>query len=349
MRVLLQLLRVIMFPLALVYDAITRLRNHLYNSGYKPSFKFEVFTICVGNLNVGGAGKTPMVEYLIRLLGERYHVATLSRGYGRGTKGFRLAAAEDDARTLGDEPFQFYRKFGDRVKVAVGEDRALAIPNILHEHPDVKIVVMDDAFQHRSVQPHFSILLSEYAAPFFHDFVMPTGNLREARRGASRANVVVITKCPQHLPLSEREHITNQVKEYAGAKPVFFSTIVYGEPVSFGANKPITPSVILVSGIAHANSLATFLRSKYEIIKHFHFQDHHSYLEDELKAIVALSIQQQCAVLTTEKDMVRLISPHFQHYIEQVPLFYVPIQTSFIENGPDFDKIVLDRASAPLE
>jgi tetraacyldisaccharide 4'-kinase len=346
---LLKLIRVILFPITILYDVITRVRNHLYDSGYKPSFKFEVLTISVGNLNVGGSGKTPMVEYLIRLLKGIRQLATLSRGYGRGTKGFRLASEQDSARTLGDEPFQIYRKFGSHVKVAVGEERALAIPNILHEHPEVDLILLDDAFQHRSVQPHFSILLTEYTSLFFNDLVIPTGNLREARKGASRADVAVVTKCPDVLENFEREQIALGIKKYLGEKPVFFSRISYGKPIGFGSDENISKSIILVSGIAHASSLASFLRMRHEIVRHFHFQDHHSYLEKEMKEIIDLSRLHQCSILTTEKDMVRLIDSRFDGMIKQASIFFIPIQMEFLENGPDFDKLITEKVKSLIE
>src|SRR6478609_5114611 len=171
-------LRFLLLPFALIYDWITRLRNHLYDIDYKHAIEFDRVVISVGNLNVGGSGKTPMIEYLIRLLTPHSTVATLSRGYGRKTRGFRMATTEDSAKTLGDEPFQFYLKFKDQISVTVGEERALAIPEMLMQTPEIDIILLDDAFQHRPVKPTYSILLTEYSRPFFTDFVLPMGTLR---------------------------------------------------------------------------------------------------------------------------------------------------------------------------
>lgn len=345
----LKVIRVLLFPFSVVYDLITRLRNHLFDSGYKPSFQFDVLTICVGNLNVGGSGKTPMVEYLIRLLSSDFNIATLSRGYRRGTRGFRLATESDNAATLGDEPFQLYRKFGPAVRVAVGEERALAIPNILHECPDVNCILLDDAYQHRTVRPHASILLTEFDRPFYRDHVMPTGNLREARHGAHRADLVVVTKCPAKLSDQEIEAQQSSIRKYLGNKPVFFSHITYDEPVAFGAQKSISKEVVLVSGIAHADLLEKHLAQHYHILKHFHFPDHHAFSENEVTEMVSLSQKHQASILTTEKDMVRLIHPSVEPFFATSPLFYIPIRFEFLRNGADFDTLVLQMAKAALK
>ncbi len=338
----LRLLRLLLFPLALMYDAVTRLRNHMYNTGYKPSVQFDVFTICVGNLNVGGAGKTPLVEYLIRLL-EGLPLATLSRGYGRNTRGFRMAGDDDEAATLGDEPFQLYRKFGQQVAVAVGEERVLAIPHLLHEKPEVQVVVLDDAFQHRRIRPHFSILVTEFQHPFYQDFVLPAGNLREARKGAGRAQAVVVTKCHPTISVAQRHQIEKQVQHYAGPVPVFFGTIAYGQPVGFGKKSALTRSVVAVTGIAHGASFIQHLSEQLEVVKHFQFADHYRYGMKDLQAIRAWCQRHGCVAITTEKDMVRLIAPELSGMVSEIPFFYVPIEMRFIENGSEFDKLVRDQ------
>ena len=226
--------KIFLFPLAVLYDAITRLRNHLFDSGLKPSFEFETRVISVGNLAVGGTGKTPMTEYLIRILCKDFKISTLSRGYGRRTKGLRFGSNDDTATTLGDEPYQLYRKFNHQVTVAVGEDRAFAIPNILQQFPETEIILMDDAFQHRFVKPQLSILVSEFNNPFYADFVMPFGRLREARKGVARADLIVFTKCPKEATKEEFDLRIKESKKYAGNKPIFFASIRYSLPVNFG-------------------------------------------------------------------------------------------------------------------
>jgi tetraacyldisaccharide 4'-kinase len=338
-----RILRFLLFPLAILYDLITRIRNYLYNIGHKKSFGFTVPVICVGNLNTGGSGKTPMIEYLVRLLTNTTQVATLSRGYGRKTKGIRFAGADDSAMTIGDEPFQLYSKFSDDIHVVVGEDRAFAIPNILHEYPDTSVILLDDGFQHRSVKPRYSILVTEYATPFFNDFVLPVGNLREARRGASRADAVVVTKCPTDISGAQIQSLTSQIHEYAQV-PVFFSGIKYGALKQFsGKESRVAGDVVLVSGIANASTFERQCKSQYEVVRHFQFADHHRYTVREIKAICEFIAgrQKTTALITTEKDWVRLSAPEFTTMLNEISCYYLPIEMSFIENGSEFDKQIL--------
>lgn len=330
------ILKVLLWPLAALYNLATRLRNYLYDIGHKPSFSFETVIICVGNLNVGGSGKTPMIEYLVRLLKDRYTVAILSRGYGRKTKGFRLATDVDDATTLGDEPYQYYRKFGREVMVAVGEERALAIPTLLNEPVEPQVILLDDAFQHRSVVPQFSILLTDASKPFYSDYVLPLGRLRESRTGAKRADAIIITKCSPQQQLNEEE-----VKKYAGDKPVFFSGLTYMEPQPFQEGNVIAKRIILVTGIATSSYLQEYVSSHYQLVKHFQFGDHHTYSLAEIESIQTYArANGEVSILTTEKDMVKLIAPQVQSQLKPSIWFYLPIQTEFIKSGSEFDTMI---------
>lgn len=330
------MLRLLLFPFSIIYDLITRVRNHLYHIGHKSSFRFDVPVISIGNLNIGGSGKTPATEYLIRLLSANYRLATLSRGYGRRSKGFRIATDKDDATTIGDEPYQMFRKFRDTVIVTVGEERAFAIPNILQEYDDLDAILLDDAFQHRSVNPHFSILLTEYGHPFTRDYVLPAGNLREARKGASRADVVIVTKCPGER--TEMEIITADVRKYAGNKPVFFSQLKYRELVSFGNLSSPTGKIIIVTGIARPGGLVDYLKTQFEIVKHLRFGDHHQFTESDVNDIHYEARQlSDATIVTTEKDMVRLRS--FRSVADH-PWFYIPVEMEFLKNGSEFDMLI---------
>lgn len=330
------MLRLLLFPFSIIYDLITRTRNYLYNIGHKPSFRFEVPVISIGNLNVGGSGKTPMTEYLIRLLSPNHRLATLSRGYGRRSKGFRIANDKDDATTIGDEPCQMFRKFRDQIIVAVGEDRAFAIPNILQDHEDIDAILLDDAFQHRSVTPHLSILVTEYARPFTRDYLLPAGNLREARKGASRADIIVVTKCPGER--TKMENLTAAIRHYAGNKPVFFSQLKYRELLPFGNLSSPAGKVILVTGIARAEQLVGYLKTQFEIVRHLEFGDHHQFnLSDVNDIHYESGLRSDAMIVTTEKDMVRLRS--FRTVAEH-PWFYVPVEMEFLQNGSEFDTLV---------
>lgn len=331
------LLRVLLYPLAVVYDAITRVRNRLYDQGTKPATTFDIPIISVGNLAVGGTGKTPMIEYLIRLLQTHTKVATLSRGYGRRTTGIRIAGQSDNADTLGDEPYQIHLKFPD-VTVAVGEDRVYAVPLLLDQSPQTGVILLDDAFQHRRIKPAFQILLTEYARPFTSDYLLPSGRLREARTGATRADVVVVTKCPPSISPDEQARMRTSIARYSNA-PVYFSSIRYGQPVAFGNhNAAIRQKILLVTGIANPEPLITYLAGKFEIIDHFDYRDHYRYSEKDLEKIKSL-VKEDVSVLTTEKDRVKL-DGLLENVGFRLPLFYLPIEMVFLKNGEEFDALV---------
>jgi tetraacyldisaccharide 4'-kinase len=334
------MLRILLYPFAILYDLATSVRNELYNRGSKPSSSFDVPVISVGNLAVGGTGKTPMVEYLVRLLGGRYRVATLSRGYGRSSSGFIIASPGEDARRLGDEPLQLYRKYGDRISVAVGEDRALAIPMILQECENTEVIILDDAFQHRRVRPSFQVLLTDFHRPFFDDVLLPAGRLRESRKGASRADVVVVTKSPAVLAPEKMMELEDHIRQYTNV-PVFFSTIIYGAPISFsGSAIPPSDDVIVVTGIANDTAFLNYLRDHYTVAGHQRFADHHSYTSADLKAIVADAVKHKACVVCTEKDFVKIEA--FREMFGGISFFYIPILAEFIKNGKEFDEMVLN-------
>ncbi|MCW5911916.1 MAG: tetraacyldisaccharide 4'-kinase [Cyclobacteriaceae bacterium] len=327
-------LRYLWWPFAVLVDGIMRVRNYLYRIGHKKSFQFETVVISVGNLNVGGSGKTPMVEYLIRLLSPHYRIATLSRGYGRTTSGFRLAGALDNARTIGDEPFQLYKKFKNQIYVAVGEERALAIPTILNERPDVQVILLDDAFQHRAVVPQFSILITDFQKPFYKDALLPMGRLRENRYGAARADVVVVTKCQANEAQALHE-VSAHIARYAPGKPVFFSTIKYASPLPMCNSGTVTGEVILVTGIGNPKPFEQHIAKDFKIHRHFRFADHHRYTVEDVSRINREADGR--SIMTTEKDMVKLINPDLLTHLQQADWFYLPMETGFLVNGSEFD------------
>jgi tetraacyldisaccharide 4'-kinase len=330
-------LRYLWWPFAVLVDAITRFRNYLYSIGHKKSFQFDTVVISVGNLNVGGSGKTPMIEYLVRLLSPHYKIATLSRGYGRGTSGFRLANSNDNAQTLGDEPYQLLKKFGGKIYVAVGEQRAVAIPTILNECPDVQVILLDDAFQHRAVVPQFSILVTDFQKPFYKDELLPMGRLRESRFGAARADVVVVTKC-NTTESKNLDKVRESIFRYT-SKPVFFSAIKYTQPILMVPGKSLTANVVLVTGIGNAKPFVKHIAQQYQVVKHYCFEDHHRYSKEDLNRI---NIEAGTnSIITTEKDMVKLINPELSNLIQQANWFYLPIEAEIIRNGSEFDSMLL--------
>lgn len=338
-----QIFTIILYPFAILYDLGSRFRNHQYNIEHKKSFQFDTNVIAVGNLSVGGTGKTPIVEYILRLLSDK-KLATLSRGYGRKTKGFRIANEQDSALTLGDEPFQFYKKFDD-VMVTVGEDRAMAIPQILYHKEDTEAVVLDDAYQHRSVIPSLNILLTEFYRPFFNDYILPAGRLREARKNANRATAVVVTKCPDEINESVEVEYRTQINSYTkSSTPVFFSKVTYQTPILiYGEQVAEIKSVFLFTGISNHRPFKEYVADNFNIIGEQHFADHYKYEAKDITNIIAQydAVKSDNSILlTTEKDMVRLLSDDFKELFGKRPLYYIPIEVSFLKDGSKFDKMI---------
>jgi tetraacyldisaccharide 4'-kinase len=341
------LLKILLLPLSLIYLLLTKFRNHLFDIGYSRSFSFETLVINVGNLRVGGTGKTPHVEYLIRLLKDQFKIATLSRGYGRKTKGFFLADKNSTAKMIGDEPLQFFTKFAKDIVVSVGEERALAIPTILFEKPETQVIILDDAYQHRTVTPNFNILLSDYNHPFYEDIVLPAGRLRESRNGAKRANAVIVTKCPDDLLGEQKQDIKNKIRKYAEGAPVFFTGIRYSKPQSLFPERKeeLLERILLVTGIANPTPLVNEVKSRYHLEKVLDFNDHHEYNEKSIRLILKHFQEikgNHKAVFTTEKDMVKLQSEPLKKMLSTIPVYYLPIEIYFLEDKQLFDKTILD-------
>lgn len=321
-----------------IYYVVTSLRNTLYDLGVKKSTSYNFPIICVGNLSVGGTGKTPMVEYLINLLKHDYKVATLSRGYKRKTDGFQLANEKSSVDTLGDEPFQFYSKFKNDILVAVDSDRNDGIEklrSLKHNRPE--IIVLDDAFQHRKVKAGYNILLTAYDNLYTDDFVLPTGNLREPIRGAKRANVIVVTKCPLDLTEKDKKNIIEKldIEKY---QSVFFSFISYAENVfSLEKSKELNNinNFTLVTGIANASFLVQFLKGKHLKFEHLNYKDHHDFSEADIKKLETKEL-----IITTEKDFMRLK----QFTSLKNKLFYLPIAIS-LDDELKFNKLITDFCS----
>lgn len=346
------LLKILLFPFAVLYDLITRFRNYAFDKRWLKSTAFNLPLISVGNLSVGGTGKTPQVEYLIRLLQDDYRLGTLSRGYGRKTKGFILANEQSTARQIGDEPMQYYFKFGQNIAVSVGEERALAIPYLLDERPEIQTILLDDAFQHRMVRPSFSILMTRYDRPFYQDYLLPMGRLREARKGAKRANVIIVSKCPPDISLEERQKIQENMRPYIlPSTPVFFSSIRYAPPLALNDAAQAqtlqpTTKILLISGIAQAEGLEQYIKTHFTMSKHMRFADHHFYIPPDMADIRKHFSQQKAqAILCTEKDAVKLQMPELKDLIADLPIFYLPIEVEFLADEANFQKIIRTQAS----
>jgi tetraacyldisaccharide 4'-kinase len=312
---------------------IIKIRNWLYNIKICSSTSFGLPIIGVGNLTLGGTGKSPMVEYLVENLKDHFKVATLSRGYKRKTKGYVLANENSSALEIGDEPMQFYLKFPD-IPVAVGEKRVEAIPQLLHDKPATEVIILDDSFQHREIRPGLNILLTEFNNLFVHDFYLPTGDLRDLKSTYKRANIIIVTKCKHDLAEQEKNEIIEEIKPKPHQQ-IFFTSIEYGqfyhitEKHSFEINKET--EVLLVTGIANPRPLKKLLEKYCESYSMLHFPDHHIFTIDDLKEIRmkfnVLNAKQKI-ILSTEKDAVRLIK--FRSEISELPFYIIPIRHHFL-------------------
>jgi len=344
--VFLKSFRVLLLPFAVLYGLIVKLRNWLYNKQYFKSAQFNFPLICVGNLAVGGTGKSPMVEYLVRLLKPHFQIATLSRGYKRKTKGYALANAKTTALEIGDEPMQFHIKFPE-IAVAVGEERIVAIPQLLQDRPDLQAIILDDAFQHRMVTAGFNILLTECSNLYTHDFFLPTGDLRDEWASAKRSDIIVVTKCPPDLTEEKKQKITKSLHALPTQK-IFFTTIDYGTPYHIcnqAEEWVLTPSdeVLLVCGIANPKPLKEYLHQHTYTYYQKDYSDHHIFSIDDLKEIKEKFDDipaKQKIILTTEKDAVRLTK--FADALKEIPLYVLPIRHRFLFNeGEQFDELVV--------
>jgi tetraacyldisaccharide 4'-kinase len=320
-------------PFALIYWGITVIRNYLFDRQLLKSFKSPTPTLIVGNLSVGGTGKTPMVEFLIKNLTEEFQLAILSRGYGRKTKGFIQANRESKPYEIGDEPLQIYRKFGAEIPVFVGEDRVSALEKIAHRIPMTDIVLLDDAFQHRKLKGDFYCLLTPFGSLFTNDFPLPMGRLRESRNGAKRADIIVVTKCPEKLPQAQKQTIRHELKPYIKPEtPVFFSEIGYGNPYPLDHPVPMRESVILISGLANDLPFISYCKSRYKLLDVLTFPDHYHYQTSDLNKIFKLGDKHKSespVLLTTEKDAVKLKSLSNRGFLGEIPIFVLPIEAKF--------------------
>lgn len=322
-------LRKILFPFSLLYAAVTSLRNFLYDKGFKKSTGFNLPIIAVGNLSVGGTGKTPMVEYLIRLLSDKYNLAVLSRGYKRKSKGFYLAKDTTTIEEIGDEPFQYHSKFKN-INVAVNANRVEGVETILKALPKTDVVLLDDAFQHRKIKAGFYIMLTAYNDLFYNDLVLPAGNLRECKSGVKRANVVVVTKCPKDLSEQKMLQIKNKID--IDNDKIFFSTINYHHSVTNNLEEiavtDLKNDFIAVAGIAKPEYFYAYLKCDKNNCSTF--PDHHFFSNQDINNILQKANGRK--IITTEKDYMRL-----QNLLPKNQLYYLPIEMCFLKDAALFD------------
>ncbi|MEM7103503.1 MAG: tetraacyldisaccharide 4'-kinase [Bacteroidota bacterium] len=328
--------RLLMSPFSVLYGVGISLRDLFYQAGLLRSAKFDIPTISIGNLSVGGAGKTPHVEYLVQYLDDYLEVGTLSRGYKRKTKGFIIVEPTANALQAGDEPVQYKQKFPN-IMVAVAEERTFAIPQMLMTNPELQVILLDDAFQHRAITPGLNILLTDHQNLFTRDWLMPSGRLREWRSAYHRADIIIVSKCPKHLTEKEKQDLVLEIRPMTRQK-MFFSCYNYLPPYSLfneqlKVNLESDMEVVLISAIANTEYLLDYLRETVERISILEYPDHHLFGEYDLtrlKNTFASIEAPKKIILTTEKDATRLTLHRKFLFENRLPVFVLPVEVGFL-------------------
>jgi tetraacyldisaccharide 4'-kinase len=321
---------------------VTSVRNTIYDWGISKSTSFKIPIINVGNLSVGGSGKSPMVMYLAELLSKNYRTGVLSRGYGRRSKGYGITNYESNYKTVGDEAMQLFERFRNKFVIGVSEDRVHGAKKMIDDM-DLDVLILDDAYQHRAIKPGFNILMTDYNDPYFKDFLLPAGDLRESRNGVKRAQIIMVSKCPENLTAEKKQYYISRIKPQHNQK-VFFSSIGYDENIY--AHNQFLPDnnldyydILLITGIANPKPLLNHLSRFSQRVKHLKFKDHHNFSDQDIKNIIAeyKKLGEYKLILTTEKDYVRL---KIFHYLREF-LYYWPINVR-IDNKEEFNQTILD-------
>lgn len=349
-------MRFLLFPFSIIYRLITSIRNFFYDSGLFKSKEFEISVISIGNLTVGGTGKTPHTEYLVSVLKPFFNIATLSRGYKRKTKGFILANKSSSYEDIGDEPKQISEKFPD-IKVAVCENRVKGVQNILKEDIKTEIVILDDAFQHRKIKPEISILLMDYNRPFYEDYMLPYGSLRESWHEYKRAEIIIVTKCPENLKPIDRRVIAKKIN-LLPYQTVHFTCIKYKKivpvfkiktfPLNLDICKREKHDILLVTGIAESKILEEYLKSNLAInFQHLKFGDHFDFNKKSIDKIISefgKFTSSKKIILTTEKDAIRFAENKFIPDDLKEFFYSIIIEVEFLfDSKEEFDKQIISN------
>lgn len=338
----------LLLPISLIYSFVLYIRHKLFDWGILKSKSYDIPNICIGNLNLGGTGKTPHIEYLVRLLSDKYNIAVLSRGYGRKTKGFILANSSHTHEDIGDEPLQYFKKFSN-ISVAVDEDRCEGMERLLQEENPPQVVLLDDAYQHRKIKSGLNVLLTDYYYLYSKNYLVPAGGLRDIKAAAKRADIIVVTKSPEVLTPYYKKDVEESLKPLPHQK-LFYSYIEYQEfqplsKCSFNTNIKEAKTVLLLCGIANTYSLEDHIKRKYNTISNIKFNDHHNFTEKDIDMIIEKYnslIGKNKVIVTTEKDAMRLINSSYISKFDNIPIYTIPIKVKFHkEENNSFDDEIL--------
>ncbi len=347
-------LTAVLSPFSWIYRSITSVRNFLYNNHVIKSYEFDVPVISVGNITVGGTGKTPHTEHIVEALKDTFDVTILSRGYKRKTKGFLWASFDSTVAQIGDEPKQMAQKFLPKVKVCVCEDRVKGIKKIIEDGIDNKVIVLDDAYQHRKVVPLINILLTDYSKPIYEDDILPKGRLRESAHNSSRANIIIVTKCPDEIKPIDRRIISKHLN-LLPFQTIYFTNFRYDVPKLVFKDYSILPcinrqtQVVLLTGIANPKTLIEYINKEFSSnITHLKFKDHHDFSQKNIKQITDCFNKipsDDKVILTTEKDAMRLLEHEFDENIKK-NMFYLELKLNFVfDDEAQFNQQIIDNVT----
>ena len=337
-------MRYLLFPFSFIYGRITAMRNLLFDYGIFKSQSYTIPIICIGNLSVGGTGKTPHTQYIINLLKQDYKVAILSRGYGRKSSNLQFVEITSNAFEVGDEPLQL-KQNNPECLVVVEKNRNKGVKQILNDFPETEVILLDDGYQHRWIKAGFNILITPFSSPYYKDYLMPVGKLRESKKGVSRANAVIFSKTPENTNPTLKKGMLERLHLFAHQE-AYFSGIEYHRFKCINNNTELEEnnpySITLVSGIANTNPLIKYLEEKGHSINHLKYSDHHNYSSNDIETILAEYTADKSIkklILTTEKDATKLkqFLPHFK----DVNFYYIPIEIK-IDQSKKFKNQILD-------
>jgi tetraacyldisaccharide 4'-kinase len=345
-----KLFRWLLFPISIIYGVVVRFRHFLYDANFIKTTSFELPIICVGNLSVGGTGKSPMVLYLANLFAKQnVQLAIVSRGYKRKTKGIVWASTNSTAADIGDEPLMFYKQVQQHASVVVSEKRVEGVQDVLSKNKNVQSIILDDAMQHRKLNASYTLLLTQYDNLFTNDYMIPTGTLRDIQQRSSAASVIVVTKCPNNLSVLQKTEILAQMPT---SSIVFFTSVHYGVFYSLFSNETSTTkpntNVLLVTGIANPVDIQKYVRSQFNNVVSQSYSDHYTFTNNDISKWIAIFnnfTSQNSIIVTTQKDAMRMLP--FKNELQHLPIFVLPISVQFLfEAQPAFDKLILQHVQS---
>ena len=337
-------MRLLLYPFSVIYNTVSTIRNWLFDFNIFSSISYPIPIICIGNLSIGGSGKTPHTNYIIDLLKKEYSIAVLSRGYGRVAKGFKYVQNTDSAKYVGDEPL-LYKQKHPNIIVAIEKDRNKGVQKIMNDFPEIDVILLDDGLQHRWINPGLKIVITPYQKPYFNDYLFPFGSLRENKSGANRSDIIIVSKCPENMNPTAKKGMKSELHLFA-SQSAFFSSIKYSDLRCMTSSELLIDfkdySITLVTGISDPSLIIGYFKNKEQEVRHQNFADHHKYTLSDIQKILNEYNKDKSIkklILTTEKDAVKLME--FENHFGDVNIYILPINIAF-EKQEEFEKQILN-------